>query len=127
MRLGHGLDHIRNQFTGRKGVVHPLVPHGHTIANSGNTEEKGISAAGMHTFLDEAFQVTHPDMAGDQVGKTGGHADKRLVHLALRNTGSFQKCAVRGSFKSFFYSIASHVLKPSALKNVDSDSYRITE
>ena len=109
MRLGHRLDHVGDQFAGRQGVVHPLVPHGHAVADAGDAEEEGIAAAGVDTLLDEALQVAHAHMTGDQVGKAGGHADKRLVHLALRNAGPFEQGAVRGPLQPFLDHITAHV------------------
>ena len=109
MGLGHRFDHVGDQFAGRQGVVHPLVPHGHAVADAGDAEEEGIAAAGVDPLLDEALQVAHADVAGDQVGEAGGDADEGLVHLALGNAGPLEQGPVRGSLQTFLDHIAAHV------------------
>ena len=63
----------------------------------GDAEEKRIAAAGVDALLDEALEVAHADVAGDQVGE-------RLVAMpmnglsisALRNAGPLEQGPVRG-------------------------------
>jgi len=84
------------------------VPHGHAVAHARNTEKERVAAAGVNPFLNKTLQIAHADMPGNQVGETGCHADKRLVHLIVRYTGTFQQGAMRSPLKPFLYHITAH-------------------
>ena len=107
MSFSDRLNHVGNQFAGRQRVVHPFVAHGDPIADAGNTEDKGVATSGVDTFFDETLQIAHAGVAGDQIGKGGRNADKGLVHLLVRHTGTFQQCPVGSALKTLGDCIAA--------------------
>jgi len=108
MGLGHRLDHIGDEFTGRQGVVHAGMAHRNAVADARDAEKERIAAARMDPFLDKPLQVTHADVAGDDVGKARGNSDERLVHLCLWNAGSIQQGPVRNTLQPLLDFRASH-------------------
>jgi hypothetical protein len=63
------------------------VAHGDAVADTGDTEKERIPAARVNTLLDEAFEVAHAHMAGNEVRETRRHPDKGILHFTLRNSG----------------------------------------
>jgi hypothetical protein len=61
--------------------MHAGVTHGDAVADAGEAEKLGPSAARVYTFLDESLQVAHSDMAGDQIRKTRSYPDERFFKL----------------------------------------------
>ncbi len=84
--VGHrdALDHVGDQFAAGQAVMHPLVAHGHAVADAGDREEPRDAAAGKDAVFDGPFQPPHVGVAGNQVRETRHEADERLVDLIGR-------------------------------------------
>jgi hypothetical protein len=61
----------------------------------------------MDALFDEPLEVTHPDMAGNEVGKGGGDADEGAVHLFTGDSGPHQQSALWGALKTFSDRVAA--------------------
>src|SRR5208283_224000 len=93
--------------------MHSFMSHRNSVTYAGYAENKRIAAAGMYALLDKAFKVSHTNMSGDNISKTGCNPYKRFFHFAFWYTCSVKECPVRDPFKTFFYSLASHIHKKS--------------
>ena len=112
MRFGDRLDHVGDQFARREGIVHPLVPHGDTVADTGNAEKEGVTTTRVDPLLDRPLEFTHPGVPRDQIGERGGNPDKGSLHCLFSNPGPLEQCPMRCPFKSLGYrvtSFASHL------------------
>jgi hypothetical protein len=80
--------------------MHPFVAHGDAVADAGNAEKEGVTAAGMDPLFDETLQFAHAGMTGDQVGEGGSDTNERAVHGAVGNTGPLEQSPVRSTFEA---------------------------
>jgi hypothetical protein len=83
--LRHQFDGIGNIFAGWKGIPHPFVAHGNTIAYTDNAEFKGHSPGSGDAFTDFFSKLSQVNVSRNDGIEGICNANEWQFHLIVRD------------------------------------------
>ena len=81
MRVHHIFYAVGDDVAGRKGIQHPVVPHGNAVIDCNRIEFGREAAQFLNLGLDDLARLVEVGVAGNELGEGIGDGDHGLAEL----------------------------------------------
>ena len=108
MRFRHTLGGIRDQIARDQGILHSLMSHCDSIADSDRRENPRNAAGHRDAHPDSVDNLVKVHMAGDNLIVGAHDSDQRPLHLFLRQPQGIEQRSVRGLLQACLNLITFH-------------------